>query len=198
MKMIGVARLRARERTSRAVSKPSMPGIATSRMISAKSCSSRRASASTPDRASTSLRPSGSSAASIAIRLVSLSSTTRMSLPYVSSWPVLSRSGPHRHRADHRHAVVSIRRHECGCTRDYGLFGFPHRSFRMADAAWINAPDPVARIASRHVTSTLSASCGAVCTRCARLDLIFNAGYRVLTKLERALGLAVRWRPRNV
>ena len=60
MKMIGVARLRARERTRRAVSKPSMPGIATSRMISAKSCSSRRASASTPDRASTSLRPSGS------------------------------------------------------------------------------------------------------------------------------------------
>ena len=43
MKMIGVARLRSRERTSRAVSKPSMPGIATSRMISAKSCSSRRA-----------------------------------------------------------------------------------------------------------------------------------------------------------
>ena len=37
MKMIGVARLRSRERIIRAVSKPSMVGIATSRMISAKS-----------------------------------------------------------------------------------------------------------------------------------------------------------------
>ena len=66
--MMGVPRLRSRIRISRAVSMPEIPGIATSSRISAKSCSSSLASASVPELANTSLRPSGPSAASIAVR----------------------------------------------------------------------------------------------------------------------------------
>jgi hypothetical protein len=49
--MIGVSRERSRLRISRAVSKPSMPGMRTSSRITAKSFFSARRSASSPEAA---------------------------------------------------------------------------------------------------------------------------------------------------
>src|SRR5437763_6638747 len=77
--MIGMWADRSRRLMISAVSSPSMPGICTSRRMTAKSpWSSRQRSASLPELALTSSWPNGSSNASRASRLAGWSSTMRI------------------------------------------------------------------------------------------------------------------------
>src|SRR3954471_20105583 len=76
--MIGVNRERSRLRMSRAVSKPSMPGMRTSSRITAKSFFSARRSASSPDWAIIRFWPSVESSSCSANRLFGSSSTSRI------------------------------------------------------------------------------------------------------------------------
>src|SRR4029077_11550405 len=76
--MMGGERERSPSRIARAVAKPSTPGIRASMRMTAKSCSSVRRSASSPDSARTTECPEDSSSASMAIRFLRSSSTTRM------------------------------------------------------------------------------------------------------------------------
>ncbi len=77
--MIGVWRDCSRRRIIRAVSKPSIPGMRTSRRITARLCLSTARNASSPDCARNRFCPSGSSNASSASRFLGSSSTIRMS-----------------------------------------------------------------------------------------------------------------------
>src|SRR5512138_3190539 len=96
MKMIGVFFERLRSRIMLAVVKPSMPGICTSIRIAAKSSSSTRFNASSPEAAVTMRAPSGLRISSTARRLAASSSTIRMLAWRKSSSPPMAAS-PRQH-----------------------------------------------------------------------------------------------------
>src|SRR5215467_6010970 len=79
MKMIGTCAERARLRISDAVSSPSIPGMLTSRRITAKSCSRTDLSACCPDSAMKILGPRSSRIVWYTSRLSERSSTMRIS-----------------------------------------------------------------------------------------------------------------------
>src|SRR4051812_34858486 len=78
MKMIGVCDVFRRERISSAVSRPSMPGMLTSRRITAHSLSSSQRNASSPEEAVTMFWSSSSRMVRKTTRLSRRSSTMRM------------------------------------------------------------------------------------------------------------------------